>query len=311
MHAALRSPGAGALLLAVLTGAMACGPGAGAVSGAGAVASGAPSSPGPDPSRWVLIWSDEFHGNAGAAPDPQKWTPQIGDGSEDSLPGWGNRERQYYTAEPENLALDGRGHLAITARELEAGRFRCYYGPCRYTSARINTRGTFEVRHGRIEARIQLPRGQGIWPAFWMLGANIDQLGWPACGEIDVMENIGREAATVYGTIHGPGYSGARGIGGSYTLPGARAFADAFHVFAVEWEPGEIRWYVDETHYFTVTSADIPQGTPWVFDRPFFLILNVAVGGQWPGYPDDTTTFPQTMLVDYVRVYAARDSEGE
>lgn len=265
----------------------------------------------PDEGRWVLLWSDEFEGAAGSPPDPRKWTPQVGDGSEESLPGWGNWERQYYTAEPENLALDGQGNLAITARKVEGSRWQCYYGPCRYTSARITTRGKFAARFGRIEARIRLPRGQGIWPAFWMLGTSIDELGWPGCGEIDIVENIGREPATVHGTVHGPGYSGARGLGGSYTLPGGQAFADDFHVFAVEWEPGEIRWYVDGVHYFAVKRSDIPTGTPWVFDAPFFLILNVAVGGSWPGYPDETTTFPQTMLVDYVRVYAARDGEGK
>ena len=141
-----------------------------------------------------------------------------------------------------------------------------------------------------------------IWPAFWMLGNNIQTAGWPTCGEIDIMENIGREPAIVHGTIHGPGYSGADGIGSQYGLT-TGAFSDAFHVFAVEWEPNQIRWYVDGNLYQTRTPADLPAGTQWVFDHPFFIILNEAVGGYWPGDPDATTVFPQKMTVDYVRVY--------
>lgn len=262
-----------------------------------------------EPADWVLVWHDEFDGPAGSPPDPAHWTAQIGDGSQDALPGWGNRERQYYTDRPDNLALDGQGHLTIVAREVDDPSLRCYYGPCRYTSARVTTRGKVEVRFGRIEARIRLPGGQGIWPAFWMLGTLFDRIGWPGCGEIDIVELVGREPGTVHGTVHGPGYAGERGIGGSYTLPGGRRFDEGFHVFAIEWEPGAIRWYVDGVPYHAVRREDIPPGTPWVFDAPFFLTLNVAVGGNWPGYPDETTQFPQTMWVDYVRVFAARDAE--
>ena len=143
-----------------------------------------------------------------------------------------------------------------------------------------------------------------MWPAFWMLGNNIDDVGWPTCGEIDVIENIGREPDKVHGTIHGPGYSGANGIGAPFTLPNGKRFADNFHIFAVEWEPKEIRWYVDGKLYESKRSTDIPAGTKWVYDHPFFIILNFAIGGAWPGNPNETTTFPQTMLVDYVRVYA-------
>ncbi len=247
-------------------------------------------------SEWALVWSDEFEGPAGATFDRRSWVADTGG------QGWGNQERQYYTTRPENVSLDGAGHLAITARaETDASR-QCWYGQCGFTSARLKTKGLVETRYGRIEARIRVPRGQGIWPAFWMLGADIDQVGWPECGEIDVMENIGREPSIVHGTIHGPGYSGANGIGGSHTVPGA-ALADDYHVFAVEWMPGEIRWFLDDTEYRRTTPASLPQGARWVFDHPFFMLLNVAVGGAWPGDPDASTVFPQQMLVDYVRLY--------
>lgn len=247
---------------------------------------------------WKLAWADEFNGRAGAGIDEAKWTAETGGA------GWGNRELQFYTARRRNASLDGRGSLAIRAfKETPPPGAECWYGPCLYTSARLITKRKFEQRYGRFEARLRLPAGQGLWPAFWMLGADIDSVGWPACGEIDIMENIGREPGTVHGTLHGPGYSGAQGVGAPFALPTGRRFADSFHTFAVEWEPRAIRWYVDGRLSQTRTPADLPAGARWVFDRPFFLILNVAVGGNWPGGPDATTTFPQTMLVDYVRVY--------
>jgi beta-glucanase (GH16 family) len=169
-----------------------------------------------------------------------------------------------------------------------------------YTSARLKTQGLQQWAYGRIEARIKVPYGQGIWPAFWTLGSDIEQVGWPNSGELDIMEHIGREPATVYGTVHGPGYSGANGVGGNYTLSSG-SLSDNFHVFAVEWTTDEIRWYIDNTQYASVTPDDVPG--EWVFDHPFFIILNVAVGGDWPGVPDGTTVFPQFMYVDYVRVY--------
>ena len=172
-----------------------------------------------------------------------------------------------------------------------------------YTSARLKTAGKFSQTYGRFEGRIKIPFGQGMWPAFWMLGDDIEKAVWPDCGEIDIMENIGKEPSTVHGSIHGPGFSGDDGIEAHYRLPGNRRFADDFHVFAVEWEPNAIRFYVDDELYVTRTRADLPPGRKWVFDHPFFLLLNVAVGGDWPGNPDSTTIFPQTMLVDYVRVY--------
>ncbi len=245
-----------------------------------------------------LAFKDEFNGAAGSAIDTAKWTAEIGGG------GWGNQELEYYTNSTDNAYLDGSGSLVIRAVKLTPPlSLTCWYGPCQYTSARLITKGKFEQKFGKFEARIKLPRGQGIWPAFWMLGNNIDTVGWPNCGEIDIMENIGREPTIVHGTVHGPGYSGANGIGAPYSLPGSPVFADDFHVYSVEWSENRIAFAVDGTTFRTITPANLPQGATWAFDRPFFVILNLAVGGAWPGNPDATTVFPQTMLVDYVRIY--------
>jgi beta-glucanase (GH16 family) len=247
---------------------------------------------------WRLVWSDEFKGAAGAPVDARKWKAEIGGG------GWGNKEFEYYSDGTKNAHLDGHGSLVIKAlQETLSQDFKCWYGQCRYTSARLITKERFAQAYGRFEARIKIPYGQGIWPAFWLLGDDIDKVGWPVCGEIDIMENIGREPAMVHGTIHGPGYSGGKGIGAPYALTGDKSFADDYHLFAIEWEPQAIRFYVDGKLYATRTPAEIPTGAKWVYDHPFFIILNLAVGGSWPGEPDATTRFPQTMLVDYVRVY--------
>ncbi len=262
--------------------------------------------------KWKLVWSDEFNAPDGSAPDPAWWTYDLGVGGG----GWGNHELEYYTKRPENVSIQG-GNLVITARR------ESFSGPAdpsgtspvdkasvtrEYTSARLKTQGLFSQTYGRFEARIRIPSGQGMWPAFWMLGADIDKVHWPGCGEIDIMENIGKEPSRVHGSLHGPGPGGA----GTDDMTAAFAllrvptnFADAFHVFAVEWEPGVIRFYVDNTLYFTATPRGMPHGTGWVFDHPFFLLLNLAVGGNWPGSPDSSTQFPQQMLVDYVRVYEA------
>ncbi|MEV4570234.1 lectin [Nonomuraea sp. NPDC049419] len=254
----------------------------------------ASAAPAPGP----LVWSDEFDGPAGSAVDSSKWRFDIGGG------GWGNNEHQYYTDSTRNAAKDGNGNLVITARRENPANYQCHYGTCQYTSARLLTAATFTRTYGRFEARMKLPRGQGIWPAFWMLGGTS---GWPDNGEIDIMENIGREPNTVHGTIHGPGYSGGGGIGAGYTI--GAPFADAFHTFAVDWSPNLIVWYVDGVEYQRRTPADL-GGNRWVFDHPFFMIMNVAVGGNWPGYPDGSTTFPQTLTVDYVRVYAPPATGG-
>ncbi|MER6560297.1 family 16 glycosylhydrolase [Streptomyces sp. NPDC001027] len=242
----------------------------------------------------AVTFSDEFDGPAGAAVDGTKWQTETGDNVN-------NHERQYYTAGNRNAALDGQGHLVITARRENPGNYPCWYGRCEYTSARLNTAGRFTTTYGHVEARMKIPRGQGMWPAFWMLGDDIGRVGWPDSGEIDVMENVGFEPSTVHGTLHGPGYSGSGGVGAGHTLPGGQAFADAFHTFAVDWSPNAITWSVDGAVYQRRTPADL-GGRRWVFDKPFFLILNLAVGGYWPGDPDGGTAFPQQLLVDHVRV---------
>ncbi|WP_306191082.1 lectin [Streptomyces sp. MK5] len=250
----------------------------------------------------VTTFSDTFDGPAGAAVDPAKWQTETGDNVN-------NHERQYYTSGNKNAALDGQGHLVITARRENPANYQCWYGTCQYTSARLNTSGKFAAQYGHVEARMKIPRGQGMWPAFWMLGTDIGQVGWPNSGEIDVMENVGFEPSTVHGTIHGPGYSGSAGIGAPYSLPGGQAFADAFHTFAVDWAPDSITWSVDGTVYQRRTPADL-GGKTWVFDKPFFLILNLAVGGYWPGDPDGSTAFPQQLVVDSVSVTTSTTSTG-
>jgi beta-glucanase (GH16 family) len=251
---------------------------------------------------WTLVWSDEFNGPDGSMPDPEKWTI-VKDGS-----GFGNKELEYYTDRPANVHLE-KGNLVLTARREN------YTGPDgilrEYTSARLETSGHFQQQYGRFEARIKLPSGQGIWPAFWMLGNDIGSAGWPACGEIDIMENVGFEPAKIHGSLHGPQYSGDNPLTGAWTLPNHARFSDDFHVFAVEWEPQVIRFYVDDFLYETQTVDSIPSHKHWAFDHPFFLLLNVAVGGQWPGNPDTTTSFPVSMLVDYVRVYQLTDDHDE
>jgi beta-glucanase (GH16 family) len=237
--------------------------------------------------EWPLVWSDEFNGPAGAPPDPYKWTYDLGGG------GWGNGELETYTDDPQNVFQDGQGRLVIRAIKTASGG---------YTSARLKTQNRFTVQFGKIEARIQLPRGQGMWPAFWMLGEDVVTSGWPRCGEIDIMEVIGRQPALVHGTVHGPGYSGSNGITAQYSLPGSPPLADGFHVYSIEWSPGLIRFFLDGTSYAEVTQASLPEGAAWVYDHPFFLLLNLAVGGGWPGNPDQTTVFPQEMLIDWVRV---------
>lgn len=248
-----------------------------------------------------LIWSDEFDTNG--APNPDNWTFEIGTG----IDGWGNDELQYYTDRPENVKVEN-GVLVITARE------ESFQGS-NYTSARLITRGLFEKQYGRFEARIKMPYGKGYWPAFWLLGVPetiiIDgeeqEEEWPLIGEIDIMEYLGDEPTKTFGTIHGPGYSAGESISKEYTLENSR-FDTEFHVFGIEWSPKQINWYVDDVLYFSLTPEDVEEETDgegeWVFnDREFYIILNVAVGGRLPGNPTPETVFPQSMIVDYVRVY--------
>jgi beta-glucanase (GH16 family) len=234
---------------------------------------------------WQLVWSDDFNGTTGTLPDDSKWTYDLGNNN-----GWGNAELENYTNDPENVSLDGNGNLVITA--IKNGNS--------YTSARIRTEGKFSQTYGRFEARLKTPYGPGVWPAFWMLGTTIEGVSWPQAGEIDIMELRGQLPSTIQGTIHGPGYSGGNAITGSYSLRNSRFDLD-FHVFAVEWTEDQIDFFVDGYLYNRITKKDVPG--QWVYDHPFFMILNVAVGGNYAGYPNDQTPFPQKMTIDYVRVY--------
>jgi len=246
----------------------------------------------PPPLEWRLVFADEFDGPAGQLPDDTKWKFDVG-------VDWGNAQLEYDTNRPENVSLDGNGNLAIIARE------ETYQGPAgtrEYTSGRINTQGLFAHTRGRFEARIKLPVGQGLWPAFWLLGGNFTSVGWPGCGEIDIMEYRGQEPSVVSGALHGPGYSGGASVHG--TLSSGMNLNEDFHVFAVDWDEEKIAWSVDGKNYQTFTPQNLPAGKQWVFNHSFFVILNVAVGGHFVGSPDSTTVFPQTMLVDWVRVHA-------
>lgn len=240
--------------------------------------------------NWELVWSDEFTGAAGQAPDNSKWVYDIGRGPGND--GWGNQELQTYTNSPNNVKLDGEGNLMITAINDNGA----------YTSGRIKTQGKFSYGYGRFEARIKTPTGHGIWPAFWMLGNNFPTTSWPQCGEIDIMEQKGQESHVTYGTIHGPGYSGGNSIAGSYTLQNAR-FNLNYHVYSVEWGADYIDFFVDNYWYQRITPDQVKAKGQWVFNQTFFLILNVAIGGGYVGNPRPSTPFPQSMLVDYVRVY--------
>jgi beta-glucanase (GH16 family) len=255
---------------------------------------GTTTSASPARPTWHLTWSDEFNAPDGTQPDPRKWSFELGG------KGWGNNELETYTSRPVN-AEQRAGNLVLTAQKED---YTGSDGIARnYTSARIRSKGLFSQAYGRFEARVKLPLGQGIWPAFWLLGDDLDTAHWPASGEIDIFESIG-EPSIIHSTLHGPGYSGSKGITAQLALPPGQAVNTAFHLYAVEWEPNGIRFYVDNALIAERTPADLPAGAKWVYDHPFFIILNVAVGGGWPGNPDATTTFPQRMLVDYLRVYS-------
>lgn len=256
-----------------------------------------------NPDNWSLVWKDEFNNKAGSAPNPYVWGQEVGDGTVNGIPGWGNSELEYYTGGTENVATDGKGNLVITTKADDGSRM-CYYGPCQYTSARLLTNKRFEIAYGRVEARIKVAQGAGLWPAFWMLGTNLEQVGWPQAGEIDIMEYVGRVPNEVFGTLHGPGYSGGQSYGKVYDL--GMPVSDDFHVFAVEWQPDKITWFIDGIPYFTATPNDpFMQGKEWVFNHPFYLLMNVAVGGNFGGPVGPDTTFPQTTAIDYVRLYQA------
>jgi beta-glucanase (GH16 family) len=279
----------------VLAGALlGCGGGA----GHSAVAEGAAAAPAPAsaPVRWALTWSDEFNAAAGSPPNPAHWGDDLGNAE---AGGWGNHELQYYTAAPKNVFHDGQGHLVLRA-EKAVNPGPCWNGKqCAYTSARILSRDKVSFTYGKVEARIKVPAGKGLWPAFWSLGAS--PLPWPDAGELDIMEYVGKVPDATYGTAHGPGYSAGAGIGRPRQF--SSPVADNFHVFTMIKRPHEVVWQVDGIEYHRITPASLPAGATWVFERPFFLIMNLAVGGDWPGSPDASTVFPASMLVDWVRIY--------
>ncbi len=242
------------------------------------------------PDGFTLVWSDEFDGSA---LDASKWEAQIGDGCP-PLCGWGNNELQFYRAQNATVS---DGLLTITAMEQDAGGRE-------YTSARLRTKDKGDWLYGRIEVRAKLPAGQGMWPAIWMLPTDNTYGGWAASGEIDIMEARGQDPRTVLGTLHYGGTFPQNTSSGRSTTLDSGTFTDEFHTFAIEWDEGRIRWFVDGVSYQTQTQwFSIGHDFPAPFDRRFHLLLNVAVGGNFVGPPDASTTFPQTMVVDYVRVF--------
>ncbi len=245
----------------------------------------------PSEPEWQLVWYDEFDGDE---LDLTKWSYQYGTGTDFGLVGWGNNELQYYTDHEDNIFIENN-MLHIVAREER-------FGNMNYTSSRIRTYEKGDWIYGRFEIRAKLPEGQGIWPAIWMLPTDEVFGGWPKSGEIDIMELVGHEPETIHGTVHyGPDWPENQWTGKEYTL-NEGTFADDFYVFSIEWSLNEIKWFVDGNHYFTITPSHLlPHNYP--FNARFHLLINLAVGGNWPGRPDDTTEFPQSLIVDYVRVY--------
>lgn len=238
-------------------------------------------------------WSDEFTGRAGLPPDPSKWNHDSG------ASGWGNHELERYTSRRGNSRLDGRGHLRIIARHRRGlGNRRGSY-----TSARLQTDGKFSFRYGRVAIRAKLPKGRGLWPAFWMLGSSFPEVDWPFCGEIDVMENLGHNTRVSSGFVHGPGSMADTGVGGFYRSK--TSLAKGFHVFSAAWSADRISFAVDGNTFRRVSRDSYPPGQTWAFDRRMFLLLNLAVGGSWPGKPSAKTVFPARLVVDWVRVWRA------
>jgi beta-glucanase (GH16 family) len=240
--------------------------------------------------QYELVWQDEFDGPANQSPNPANWGYDVGTD-------WGNAQLEYDTARPENVSLDGAGNLDITARQ------ESWLGQ-NYTSGRIQTRGKFEQAGGKFEARMRLPSGRGMWPAFWLLGNNIGSVGWPQCGEVDIMEYRGQEPTLVHGSLHGPGYSGGAALTRTYNAP--FPLDGGFHVYTLEWTSSKVTWALDGVVYSTITPSNVPAGGTWVFNHPFFIVLDLAVGGNFVGSPDAGTAFPQALQVDYVRVYKAK-----
>ena len=254
----------------------------------------------PPTRNWVQVWGDEFDGPAGARISSDNWVYDIGDGCAQGNCGWGNNEKEYYSNLPSNISLNGQGQLMIVARASAPG-LRCYYGACRYTSGKITTRGKVVVEPGRVEARIKLAVGQGLWPAFWLLGSTCPETPWPACGEIDIMENKGSQPTSTSSALHGPGYSGATPFVHVNKLSSGNI--TDFHTYAVEWDSTHVRFFVDDALHYQITRDQVERYGKSVLGNSFHLILNLAVGGHFDGDPQSDQIFPATMVVDYVRVY--------
>lgn len=249
------------------------------------------------PGTWVETWRDDFEGAPDSAPDPARWNIEVNE------LGY-NDEKNYNTAERRNSFQDGEGNLVLQAFKENYVDERGVPSVQPYTSARLNTQGKLEQAYGKFEARIRLPvGGRGVWPAFWMLGEDIDdpEVGWPECGEVDILEWRGSEPAKIVSSLHGPNYSGGSSYHGDYQLP-AGTYGD-FHTYTFEWHADAVRWLLDGREVYVVTAQSIrARGQRWVYDHPFFIILNLAIGGIFDGDPDGATPFPQRMTVDYVSV---------
>jgi beta-glucanase (GH16 family) len=247
-----------------------------------------------------LTWAEEFDAGIGQQPSAQRWNSDLGDGCAHGIPGWGNNEREYYRAE--NGAHDGESNLLISARRMPTDNpYQCYYGtPAEWTSGKFTTFGKVHFRYGHIEARIKFPTGVGTWPAFWMLGTDLMDAGWPQCGEIDIAEGKGAEPSWLFGTLHGPGYCGDEGRG--LVFDSGLALGDEFHTFAIDWLPGSIAWSLDGREYSRLTSADIAPNE-WVFDHDFYIVVNLAMGGNFTG-PIDDDLQSASMVLDFIRHYS-------
>jgi beta-glucanase (GH16 family) len=245
-----------------------------------------------------LLWSQEFNQPAGQAPDPSVWGRDLGDGTSHGIPGWGNNELQVYT--DQNAFTTGE-YLEIEAKKVEDGSAgEAYYGPTQWTSARLVTKNKLHIKYGRISIKAKVPAGAGLWPAFWMLGEPMDVQGWPLAGEIDIMEWVGKKPLEALGTLHGPGYFGDNGCGGRLTVE--TPLSDDWHEFSITWKPNEITWFVDDQQYFQATPESVAPNQ-WVYEHPYYLLLNLAVGGNLGGPLAEDLPSSNKLLVEYIRIH--------
>jgi beta-glucanase (GH16 family) len=252
-----------------------------------------------------LIWEQDFNEPSGTLPNPKVWNFNLGDGSEYGIPGWGNQEREFYT--DKNVATDGSGNLVISADRYPLDEQPdSYYGKAEWSSAKLTTLNKVHFKYGRFEARLKLPSGLGTWPALWLLGTDIETVPWPQCGEIDIVESRGDQPTSVYGTLHGPGYFGDKGKGLVFEAPDQ--LFDEYHEFAIEWLPNEIRWFYDGVMYHKNTASEIAP-LEWVYNHDFYLITNLAMGGNFTGAIDPELNHAE-LAIDYIKVFSI-DGVGE